>query len=64
MWKIGNVEIKSQVVLAPMAGVCNNAYRDLYKRWDDTINEVYEKYLELIEKRKSCIKHENELLFT
>lgn len=26
MWKIGNVEIKNQVVLAPMAGVSNPAY--------------------------------------
>ena len=25
-WKIGNVEIKNQVVLAPMAGVSNPAY--------------------------------------
>ena len=31
MWKIGNVEIKSKVVLAPMAGVCNNAYRRIIK---------------------------------
>jgi nifR3 family TIM-barrel protein len=31
MWKIGNVEIKSQVVLAPMAGICNNAYRRIIK---------------------------------
>ena len=26
MWKIGNVEIKNQVVLAPMAGISNPAY--------------------------------------
>lgn len=31
MWKIGNVEIKNQVVLAPMAGICNNAYRKIIK---------------------------------
>ena len=31
MWKIGNVEIKNQVVLAPMAGICNNAYRRIIK---------------------------------
>ena len=30
-WKIGNVEIANQVVLAPMAGVCNSAYRQLIK---------------------------------
>ena len=31
MWKIGNVEIKNQVVLAPMAGISNNAYRTIIK---------------------------------
>ena len=31
MWKIGNVEIKNKIVLAPMAGICNNAYRRIIK---------------------------------
>lgn len=31
MWKIGNVEIKNQVVLAPMAGVGNSAFRRIIK---------------------------------
>ena len=31
MWKIGNVEIKNKVVLAPMAGVSNTAYRRIIK---------------------------------
>lgn len=29
--KIGNIEIKGQVILAPMAGVCNSAYRKICK---------------------------------
>ena len=31
MFKIGNVCIKNQVVLAPMAGICNSAYRRIIK---------------------------------
>lgn len=31
MFKIGNVEIKNNVVLAPMAGVCNSAFRRIIK---------------------------------
>ncbi len=31
-WYIGNVEIKNQVVLAPMAGICNSAYRTIVKQ--------------------------------
>ena len=31
MWKIGNVEIKNKIVLAPMAGICNSAYRTIIK---------------------------------
>lgn len=30
-WKIGNVNIDNQVVLAPMAGVCDSAYRRIIK---------------------------------
>ncbi len=30
-WKIGNVEIKNQVVLAPMAGISNSAFRTIAK---------------------------------
>ena len=30
-WKIGNVKIKNQVVLAPMAGICNSSFRRICK---------------------------------
>ena len=33
MWKIGNVQIKSRVVLAPMAGVTSLAYRSFMKKF-------------------------------
>jgi tRNA-dihydrouridine synthase B len=31
MWKIGNVEIKNRIVLAPMAGISNSAFRQIIK---------------------------------
>lgn len=31
MWKIGNIKIKSQVVLAPMAGITSLSYREFMK---------------------------------
>ena len=31
MWKIGNVDIKNQIVLAPMAGISNTSYRKIIK---------------------------------
>ena len=30
-WKIGNVEVSNQIVLAPMAGICNSAFRRICK---------------------------------
>ena len=30
-WMIGNVKIKNRVVLAPMAGICNSAFRQICK---------------------------------
>ena len=32
MFKIGNIELKNNVVLAPMAGVCNSAFRKIIKQ--------------------------------
>ena len=32
--------------------VCNNAYRDLYKNWDDMIKDVYKRYQKLIEEKR------------
>jgi len=33
MFKIGNVEIKNNIVLAPMAGICNSAFRRIAKEF-------------------------------
>ena len=33
MFKIGNVEIKNQVVMAPMAGITNLAFRKIVKEF-------------------------------
>jgi tRNA-dihydrouridine synthase len=33
MWKIKDVEIEHQIVLAPMAGITNLAYRKLVKEF-------------------------------
>ena len=33
MFKIGNIEIKNNVVLAPMAGICNSAFRRIVKEF-------------------------------
>ena len=32
-WKIGDVDIENQVVLAPMAGICNSAFRKIIKEF-------------------------------
>lgn len=31
MFKIGNIELKNNIVLAPMAGICNSAFRKIIK---------------------------------
>lgn len=37
--------------------VSENAFKDLYKNWDDTIAEVYERYMELIKKMNNGDVH-------
>ena len=32
--------------------ISNNSYRDLYKNWNDSIKEVYQRYLKLIDDKK------------
>ncbi len=32
--------------------VCDNAYHDLYKNWDDTIKDVYNRYLKIIDDKR------------
>lgn len=34
MWKIGNVEIDNQIVIAPMAGISNAAFRSICKKFN------------------------------
>ena len=41
MWKIGNVEIKNQIVLAPMAGISNTAYRQIIKEIKCHIRRIF-----------------------
>lgn len=36
--------------------VSNNAFRDLYKNWDDNIKDVYKRYKELINEKKKLNK--------
>ena len=42
MFKIGNLEIENNVCLAPMAGVCNSAFRRIVKDYDmlDLIDKI------------------------
>ena len=32
--------------------VCENAYRDLYKNWDELVENVYNRYIYLIKNKK------------
>ena len=37
--------------------VSNNCFKEIYKNWDDAIEEVYNNYLEIIEKYKKQKKN-------
>ena len=32
--------------------VCENAYLELYKNWDDEVKNIYHSYIDLIEREK------------
>ena len=36
--------------------VCKNSYKDLYRNWNDTVDEAYEIYKELIDKKKGEVE--------
>lgn len=40
--------------------VSENAFKDLYITWEDTVSKVYEKYLKIIEDKKESNKREKE----
>ncbi len=56
MWKIGNVKIKGPVVLAPMAGISNSAYRKIIKEMGADLI-----YAEMVSDK--AIAYENEKTF-
>ena len=56
MWKIGNVEIKNQIVMAPMAGISNTSYRKIIKKMGAGLI-----YAEMVSDK--AITHANEKTF-
>ena len=53
MWKIGNVTIQNPVVLAPMAGICNSAYRSIIKEMGCGLV-----YAEMVSDKAICFENE------
>ena len=53
MWKIGNVKIKNRIVLAPMAGISNTAYRQIIKEMGAGLI-----YAEMVSDKAICYKNE------
>ena len=57
MWKIGNVKINNKIVFAPMAGISNEVFRSLVKKYDSNLHGIagkgkhYEKISEIIKVR-------------
>lgn len=60
MVKIGNIEIKGKTVLAPMAGICNSAYRKIIKEMGCSLI-----YCEMVSDKAIFYKNEKtkEMLF-
>lgn len=53
MWKIGNVEIKNRIVLAPMAGISNTSYRKIIKEMGAGLI-----YAEMVSDKAICFGNE------
>ncbi len=56
MFKIGNVEIKNKLVLAPMAGICDNAFRTIVKEFGAGLV-----YTEMVSEKAVYYKNEKTL---
>ena len=53
MWKIGNLEIKNRIVLAPMAGISNTSYRKIIKEMGAGLI-----YAEMVSDKAICFENE------
>lgn len=56
MWKIGNVEIKNKIVLAPMAGISNTSYRKIIKEMGAGLI-----YAEMVSDKAICFDNDKTL---
>lgn len=59
MWKIGGVEIKNQIVIAPMAGVSNSAFRTIARQFGAGLV-----YTEMISDKAICYSDKKTLSMT
>ena len=53
MWKIGNLEIENQIVLAPMAGISNTSYRKIIKEMGAGLI-----YAEMVSDKAICFEND------